>query len=40
LQRPDAIRAFASCDDATLDKVMVQIGKAPKPRKAAKRKVR
>ena len=38
LQRPDAFRAFATCDDATLDKLMVQIGKAPKPRKATKRK--
>ena len=40
LQRPDAFRAFATCDDATLDKLMVQIGKAPKPRRAAKRRVR
>ena len=39
LQRPDAFRAFATCDDATLDKLMVQIGKAPKVRKAAKKKV-
>ncbi len=38
LQRPDAFRAFAACDDATLDKLMVQIGQAPKPRKRAKRK--
>jgi HTH-type transcriptional regulator, competence development regulator len=40
LQRPDAFRAFATCDDATLDKLMVQIGQAPKPRRAAKKKVR
>src|SRR5947209_3926996 len=40
LQRPDAFRAFATCDDATLDKLMVQIGEAPKPRRAAKKKVR
>src|SRR5271155_721442 len=40
LQRPDAFRAFATCDDATLDRLMVQIGQAPKPRKATKKKVR
>ena len=40
LQRPDAFRAFATCDDATLDKLMIQIGQAPKPRRAAKKKVR
>jgi HTH-type transcriptional regulator, competence development regulator len=40
LQRPDAFRAFAACDDATLDKLMVQIGQAPMPRKATKKKVR
>ena len=40
LQRPDAFQAFATCDDATLDKLMVQIGKAPKPRKATKKKMR
>ena len=34
LQRFDAFRAFAACDDATLDKLMTQIGQAPKPRKA------
>ena len=38
LQRPDAFRAFAACDDVTLDKLMVQIGQVPKPRKRAKRK--
>ena len=34
LQRPDAFRAFAACDDATLDKLMTEIGQAPKPRKS------
>jgi len=38
LQRPDAFRAFADCDDATLDKLMVQIGQAPTPRRAARKK--
>ena len=38
LQRPDVFGAFATCDDATLDRLMVQIGQAPKPRKATKRK--
>ena len=33
LQRPDAFRAFAACDDETLDKLMTEIGKSPKPRK-------
>jgi len=33
LQRPDAFSAFATCDDATLDNLMVQIGQAPKPRR-------
>ena len=37
LQRPDAFRAFASCDDATLDKLMAEIGQTPKPRRAAKK---
>ena len=40
LQRPDAFRAFANCDDATLDKLMEQIGQEPKPRQATKRIVR
>ena len=40
LQRPDAFCAFAGCDDATLDKLMSQIGQTPTPRKAAKKKVR
>jgi len=38
LQRPDAFRAFAGCDDATLDKLMVQIGQEPKPRRASKKR--
>jgi transcriptional regulator with XRE-family HTH domain len=40
LQRPDAFCAFAACDDATLDKLMTQIGRSPKPRKAENKKVR
>lgn len=39
LQRPDAFCAFATCDDATLDKLMVQIGETPKPRKLARKKL-
>lgn len=38
LQRPDAFLAFAACDDATLDKLMSEIGKTPVPRKAARKK--
>lgn len=38
LQRPDAFIAFATCDDATLDKLMAEIGQTPRPRKAASRK--
>jgi hypothetical protein len=34
LQRPDAFRAFAGCGDETLDKLMTEIGKTPKPSKA------
>lgn len=37
LQRPDAFRAFAGCDDETLDMLMTEIGKTPKPRKTKKR---
>ena len=37
LQRPDAFCAFATCDDATLDKLMAEIGQTPRPRKAKKR---
>ncbi len=29
LQRPDAFRAFAACDDDTLDRLMVEIGRTP-----------
>lgn len=35
LQRPDAFRAFASCDDKTLDRLMLQI---QPPSKLAKRR--
>ena len=35
LQRPDVFQAIASCDDATLNKLMTQIGQA-KPRKTNK----
>ncbi len=38
LQRPDAFLAFATCDDATLDKLMVEIGRIPKVREKPKRK--
>ncbi len=38
LQRPDAFRAFASCDDKTLDRLMTQIGRSPVPRETAKKK--
>lgn len=33
LQRPDAFRAFAACDDETLDKLMTEIGHKPKGRR-------
>jgi HTH-type transcriptional regulator, competence development regulator len=36
LQRPDAFCAFATCDDATLDKLMVEIGQTPRKRKRTK----
>lgn len=39
LQRPDAFLAFATCDDATLDKLMVEIGQTPTPRSRSKKKV-
>jgi len=29
-QRPDVFRAIANCDDATLDKLMAEIGQKPK----------
>lgn len=38
LQRPDAFRAFATCDDKTLDRLMTQIGRSPMPRKTTKKK--
>ena len=38
LQRPDAFRAFANCDDKTLDRLMTQIGRLSVPRKTAKKK--
>lgn len=38
LQRPDAFLAFATCDDATLDRLMAEIGLTPRPRKAARKK--
>lgn len=39
LQRPDAFRAFAKCDDVTLDKLMTEIGQTPTPRKTSRKKV-
>ena len=38
LERPDAFRKLAECDDKMLDKFMTQIGRSPKPRKLAKKK--
>ena len=38
LQRPDAFRAFANCDDKTLDRLMAQIEKSSVPKKATKKK--
>ena len=38
LQRPDAFRAFAACDDKTLDKLMTEIGQTPKPRRSGKKR--
>lgn len=32
LQRPDAFLAFADCDDATLDRLLAEIGQRPAPR--------
>jgi len=37
LQRPDAFRAFAVCDDDTLDRLMVQIGQNPANRPRARK---
>lgn len=39
LQRPDAFLAFAACDDATLDKLMGEIGRTPNPRKPKRKAV-
>ena len=36
LQRPDAFRAFAACDDETLDRLMVEIGQNPENRPRAR----
>jgi transcriptional regulator with XRE-family HTH domain len=33
LQRPDAFRAFAACDDETLDRLLIQIGRRQGRRK-------
>ena len=38
IQRPDVFGALANCDDKTLDKVLGQIGKTPRPRKKAVRR--
>ena len=38
LQRPDAFCAFAACDDATLDRLMGEIGQGPLPRKTGRKK--
>lgn len=40
LQRPDAFLAFAACDDATLDKLMTEIGETPKGRKGRRSKAK
>jgi HTH-type transcriptional regulator, competence development regulator len=37
LQRPDAFLAFAGYDDATLDKLVWEIGQTPRSRKAKKK---
>jgi HTH-type transcriptional regulator, competence development regulator len=37
IQRPDVFGALANCDDKTLDKLMGEIGKTPRPRKKQKR---
>ena len=33
LQRPDAFATLSECDDATLDKLLDEIGKTPKPKR-------
>lgn len=38
LQRPDAFRAFAACDDKTLDKLMAEIGETPTAKSAKGKK--
>jgi len=38
LQRPDAFRAFAACDDKTLDMLLVQLGRTSNPKKRMKKK--
>ena len=38
LQRPDAFRVFARCDDKTLDRLMTQVGQPPVRKIATKRK--
>ena len=40
LQRPDAFRAFAACDDKTLDKLMTEIGQTPDKRKRPRGKTK
>lgn len=37
LQRPDAFRAFAACDDETLDRLMVAVGQTPVNRSPRRR---
>lgn len=38
LQRPDAFRAFAKCDDRTLDRLLSQIAKQPVRGKTTKKR--
>ena len=38
LQRPDAFLAFATCDDATLDRLLAEIGPRPRPKKTVRGK--
>jgi transcriptional regulator with XRE-family HTH domain len=37
LQRPDAFCTFAACDDATLDRLMLEVGQIPRPCKSKRR---
>lgn len=39
LQRPDAFLALAACDDATLDRLVAEIGYTPKSQRARRKKV-